>query len=311
MKVLLVDDHRELRNATHELLEILGYRVVEAASGEDALRAPIEDLELLMTDLSMPGIDGVELTERILAQRPDLAVLLASSDSENPRLRRRIDRGDVAFVAKPFSAAALREGIEAAITAKAVRRPDGGAAPGSNGAAPRQSDRRARAASPEPQRGDRGGAGARLPPLTAASLAALVVAATTLVLEPRPPTLPAPPTTITVRGNAIELLEPTGPIAELPAAFSWRPVAEADVYRLTVQGVDDRMVWEGDVPRQDPTGEPRLELTADLGGRLLPAVAYTWNVVALNVAGNRIAWSDRIRFRVIPRAGEVVIADSR
>ncbi len=311
MNVLLVDDHKELRNAARELLEILGHQVTAAASGEEALeRASVPDLDLLVTDLLMPGIDGVELTDRLLADQPELAVLLVSSETEDPRLRRRVDRGDVAFLAKPFSAATLRAGIDAAIAGQAVRRSDVAETSNPGREAPRHPAPQAQPAPPEPRPEDRRGTGARVQALTSATMVALVVAATILVLEPGPPELPAPPATATVRGTEIELLEPVGPLAALPAAFSWRPVAAAAAYRLTVRAVDDSILWQSDVALADGTAEPRLELAAELADRLLPAVAYTWDVAALNDAGNRIAWSGRIRFRIIPRADGAAIGAS-
>ena len=306
MNVLLVDDNRELRHATREILEILGHQVTEAASAEEALqRAAAADgsprLELLVTDLSMSGMDGVELIARMLAAHPDLAVLLVSSEPDDRRLRARVDLGDVAFLAKPYSAAMLGAGIDAAVAGKAVRGRSSPAPPDQEGAG------RPRAEPPRrpfrESKGTRGRDAAQLPVSAAAAAAALMVAATILSLEPDPPLLPEPPATTAVRGTAIELVDPVGPIAELPPAFRWQPVDGAAAYRLTVRAVDDRVVWQRDVPAT-AGGEPRLELGTELAARLLPSVAYTWSVAASNDGGERIAWSDRIRFRVIPRAGD-------
>lgn len=129
-------------------------------------------------------------------------------------------------------------------------------------------------------------------------MTAMAAAVAILVLEPGPPELPAPPATSTVRGTEIELLDPVGPIAELPADFRWRPVDGVDVYRLTVYAVDDAVVWQGEAD------EPRLLLPLELVERLQPAVAYTWAVTAFDESGNRLAWSAHTRFRVLPRTDD-------
>lgn len=300
MNVLLVDDNQELRQATRELLEILGHQVTEAASGEQALEgASFAELDLLVTDLLMPGIDGVELTRRSLTAKPDLAVLLISSEAEDSGLRDRVSRGDVAFLGKPFSASALGAGIAAAVDASAARSSAVAETPAPDAAASA-----APPAPPRPAPRDRHGKGSRLPMLTTATMAAVVAAAAILVLDPGPPDLPTPSSKSAVRGTEIELLEPVGPIAELPVAFRWQPIAEAAVYRLTVRTVDDSILWEADVAQQAGVAAARLDMAAELAGHLLPAVAYTWDIAALNTAGQRVAWSGRIRFRIIPRADE-------
>ena len=82
--VLLVDDHDLVRATTAEVLVDLGYRVIEARSGEDAIRLLADGLEidLMITDLLMPGLDGTELAALARARRPGLPVLLVSGQSD-------------------------------------------------------------------------------------------------------------------------------------------------------------------------------------------------------------------------------------
>jgi CheY-like chemotaxis protein len=79
----VVDDDLAVRDATAALLELRGYRVLEASDGPEALalleRSP--EVGLLLTDIRLPhGMDGLELARRALGRRPDLGVLYASGD---------------------------------------------------------------------------------------------------------------------------------------------------------------------------------------------------------------------------------------
>ena len=92
---LIVDDNDELRIATGEYLEDLGYAVTVANDAEQALRAvpeavPERGFDLLVSDVYMPGANGIELADRLLARQPALAVLLISSRGGEPEVRRRL-----------------------------------------------------------------------------------------------------------------------------------------------------------------------------------------------------------------------------
>jgi two-component system KDP operon response regulator KdpE len=81
-KVLLVDDEAAIRKLIRVNLERDGYAVVEAGDALDALSKLDESVSLLLTDLSMPCLNGVELMARALQQRPELPVLLMSGYRE-------------------------------------------------------------------------------------------------------------------------------------------------------------------------------------------------------------------------------------
>jgi PAS domain S-box-containing protein len=114
--VLLVEDNDQVREFAESLLADLDYRVVSAPSAEAALEAlAAQDVDLLFTDVMMPGMTGVELAERARQMRPDLPVLLASGYSEE-----MAGGGAHAFetLAKPYGAATLGAALAAA-TARA------------------------------------------------------------------------------------------------------------------------------------------------------------------------------------------------
>jgi CheY-like chemotaxis protein len=79
--ILVVDDEREIRNLVRILAERAGYRVTEAATGEEALALLEERLlepQLLLTDIVMPGMNGLSLAARAHHMRPTLPVIFMS-----------------------------------------------------------------------------------------------------------------------------------------------------------------------------------------------------------------------------------------
>jgi DNA-binding NtrC family response regulator len=102
--LLVVDDDQEVREVEAEFLCQQGYRVLQAGSAAEALcvAASTPTIDLLITDLSMPGVDGLELTRRFHAVHPTAPVLVVSGSL--PLLRTLseevLDR--FGFLAKPF-----------------------------------------------------------------------------------------------------------------------------------------------------------------------------------------------------------------
>ena len=111
-KILLVDDNEEFREATQALLEGLGYRVAAAADGEQALEifATDDDLDLVLTDVVMPGISGTELVERLRRER-DVKSIFMSGYAENVTSRHGLEEGDAHFIKKQFSSTSLARTI--------------------------------------------------------------------------------------------------------------------------------------------------------------------------------------------------------
>ena len=86
--VLVVDDDPLVLEVTADMLKDLGCDVVAAASGMDAIERLLEnpDIEILVTDLNMPGMDGYELVQRATAVRPGLQVIMLSGrEVDGPR----------------------------------------------------------------------------------------------------------------------------------------------------------------------------------------------------------------------------------
>lgn len=106
--VLLVEDSRAVRSFVSSILESEGeYVVHEVGNGFDALRAlPREDYALIVTDVNMPDVSGIELTRFVRSQAKfaQTAVLVISTDAAHRDTQRAIDAGANGFLAKPFTA---------------------------------------------------------------------------------------------------------------------------------------------------------------------------------------------------------------
>jgi PAS domain S-box-containing protein len=104
-KVLLVDDDDAVRGAAVSLLTSLGYQVVAAPGGVEALAilARVADIEVLITDVVMPGgMSGGELAEQARTLRPDLKILFSSGYFEGALVREGTISGSAHFLVKPY-----------------------------------------------------------------------------------------------------------------------------------------------------------------------------------------------------------------
>ncbi len=104
--VLLVEDEDAVRSLLRESLEGYGYTVLEARGGAEALAAAgwhRETLDLLVTDLIMPQMGGVELVERLRAERPELRVLYITGYNDREIAPAEADQPHVELLRKPFT----------------------------------------------------------------------------------------------------------------------------------------------------------------------------------------------------------------
>jgi PAS domain S-box-containing protein len=114
--LLLVEDQEAVRRFSTLVLSSYGYHVLDASDGAAALAlaaAHPGPIELLVTDVEMPGMSGREVAERLTALRPSIKVLYSSGYTEDVVVRRGVLRPGVSYLAKPFSprdlAAKIRE----------------------------------------------------------------------------------------------------------------------------------------------------------------------------------------------------------
>ena len=116
--VLLVEDEVAVRELIHSVLEVNGYRVLTARDPHDALRLGegyAGSLDLLITDVIMPGMNGRDLAGRITASRPGLRVLYISGYSEEILEGARVPGGGTAYLQKPFGLGALAAAVRDAM----------------------------------------------------------------------------------------------------------------------------------------------------------------------------------------------------
>ena len=118
LRVLLVEDNPQVRDFAEGLLLDLGCKVVPADSAQAALKLlEAEPIDLVLSDVVMPGMSGVELARRMLESHPDVPVLLATGYSDEI-----VKRGsEFEVLAKPFGAADLSKAMAATLSSS--RRP--------------------------------------------------------------------------------------------------------------------------------------------------------------------------------------------
>ncbi|MFT3912563.1 MAG: response regulator [Anaeromyxobacteraceae bacterium] len=112
-QVLLVDDEAVVRRATERLLARLGYHVTVASSGDEAL-ALVEGgakVDVVVTDVAMPGMSGTELAQQVRDRRPGTPVLFVSGYAEELMDPGLPDGGKLGFLPKPFSMETLAEKV--------------------------------------------------------------------------------------------------------------------------------------------------------------------------------------------------------
>jgi CheY-like chemotaxis protein len=124
--VLLVEDAEALRKLAHTLLEQNGYRVLAAASGLEALKL-VEDkperIDLLLTDVIMPGINGRVLAERLASMQSGLKVLYMSGYTDSAIADHGILDEGTSLLHKPFSEEALIQKVRALLDADKSNQP--------------------------------------------------------------------------------------------------------------------------------------------------------------------------------------------
>ncbi len=113
--ILLVDDEEMIRDVGREVLEALGYQVITARGGRQAVEIYgrwKERVDLVILDLSMPDMDGEATSDAIWEMDPETRVILSSGYSLDDQARRIMKKGCCAFLQKPFKMTVLARTIE-------------------------------------------------------------------------------------------------------------------------------------------------------------------------------------------------------
>ena len=108
--MLVVEDRPQVRRYVSDVLRSYGYQVIETANADEALKrsqSAVTNIDLVLTDVMMPGINGVDLVARLTKQRPDIKALLMSGYTNSTIPQGESDA--LAFLHKPFSPKELAE----------------------------------------------------------------------------------------------------------------------------------------------------------------------------------------------------------
>jgi len=111
---MVVEDQDPVRPQACRILDDHGYAVSDAASGDDALDR-WEDVDVLVTDVVMPGMSGQKLAELARERKPDLRVVFMSGHTDDVLVHDGVRHGDIAFVQKPFTRSSLLRAVEDAL----------------------------------------------------------------------------------------------------------------------------------------------------------------------------------------------------
>ena len=115
--VLVVDDHETTRQTITRILEAGGFVVRTASSGTDALERlarESDEIDMVLSDVTMPGMNGIDLSYHIRERYPSIPIAIVSGDVSELE-RSIIGRADVPFIKKPFHAESLYSAVKEAI----------------------------------------------------------------------------------------------------------------------------------------------------------------------------------------------------
>ncbi len=118
--ILLVEDEGAIRSPAREILEMMGYRVLEAARGGEAIALSERyegPIDLLITDVVMPGMGGRQLAERLLITHPRMRVLYTSGYTDDAMMRHGVLDQGLPLLQKPFTADALAKKVREVLDA--------------------------------------------------------------------------------------------------------------------------------------------------------------------------------------------------
>jgi DNA-binding NtrC family response regulator len=113
LRVLLVEDDAEIRESASELLNLLGHEVVEAPSAERARAAlATGSFDVLLTDVTLPGMSGIELAREVMKSRLEMRVIIASGYGGVAAAEGEERLHGVVLLPKPYALPQLQQALE-------------------------------------------------------------------------------------------------------------------------------------------------------------------------------------------------------
>jgi FixJ family two-component response regulator len=117
--ISIVDDDTSFRDATNELVSSLGYRAETFGSAEEFLLSErLHDSCCIISDIQMPGLSGVELQSKLVADGNTTPIIFISAFPEEGIRKRVLEAGAIGFLSKPFDEERLIEYLQAALQSK-------------------------------------------------------------------------------------------------------------------------------------------------------------------------------------------------
>ncbi|WP_059104162.1 response regulator [Shouchella shacheensis] len=102
-KVLIVDDQYGIRVLLNEVLQKDGYVLYQAANGEEALEVQeSEKISMVLLDMKIPGMDGIEILKRMKQNDPDIKVIMMTAYGELNLINEALEHGALTHFSKPF-----------------------------------------------------------------------------------------------------------------------------------------------------------------------------------------------------------------
>lgn len=118
-KILIIDDVEVARNTMKRMLERKGHTILEAENGKKGIKiVEQEDLNLVITDIIMPDMEGIETIRKLVKMKPGLPIIAVTASTDSPYLQMALKFGAVCGLFKPFKQAELLNVVEKALNHK-------------------------------------------------------------------------------------------------------------------------------------------------------------------------------------------------
>jgi len=116
-KILIVDDQKGVRRLLEEIFRQQGWTVRSAADGLEAIEL-VEEIspDLILMDVKMPNMNGLEATQEIMLRRPDIPIIMMTAYGEIEVVRQALDAGVKRCISKPFDIKILRDMVDKLMT---------------------------------------------------------------------------------------------------------------------------------------------------------------------------------------------------
>jgi len=115
-KIIVADDEEPVRNLLKRILESAGYRVVTAANGQEALyQLSLGEAKVMLLDISMPKMSGIEVLKNLSDRLPDFCVIMVTADADISTAVDTLKLGAYDYITKPFAQDDVKEKVQKAI----------------------------------------------------------------------------------------------------------------------------------------------------------------------------------------------------